>query len=279
MLAVVITALAIVNAIFLFVSLPFQRFAVNAKGKKVLTKAGVRALVGLFIFVLLPLIQYFLQEKEATKSENRITENLRTAYQKSVVAIQNNSKKNYDNTIKILSEKLGQYKLGLDSANQRIVDLINDSIPKEAPPTAPVLQIIPTGDEGFKLKGIDSLNYNYKVALTSSDASSCCFNVNSFIVIHNPTAGYLCLDSLPHQILDSERKLSKDGNTTVFFTIPKYYIFDLVFLRLRGTYRDGITKKIYYIDDVYFNNPKSNTFGIMQGETRQKIIKASNKVQ
>ena len=110
MTPIIITALALVNAIFLFISLPFSTTSTNSEGKKVLSKFGKRSLVGLCIFVLLPLVQYYLQDKEATQSENRIIGDLTSEYQRSVKDIQDNSNSNYDKTINTLSTNLGIYK-------------------------------------------------------------------------------------------------------------------------------------------------------------------------
>ncbi len=89
MLPIVIVVLAFINAVFLFISLPFDTTSINKNGKRTITKSGITAIVGLFIFVILPFIQYEFQEKESSKSENRIVSNLTSNYQNSVETIQN----------------------------------------------------------------------------------------------------------------------------------------------------------------------------------------------
>jgi hypothetical protein len=271
MIPIVITAIAIVNAVFLFLTLPFPTTITNEKGKKVLSKFGVRCLIGLFIFILLPLIQYFFQEKETAKSENRIVSDLTLSYQQSVKQIQNNSNKNYDKTISTLSTNLGYYKLALDSTKSAIVD----SFPPPTKPKIPILKILDISDgSAFKLSKKDSSDYKFEIPFYSSDATTCCYNIKGYIVGYQKDSGYRLIKSLARNMIARNETILQNTSMVFSTTIKSIKEDNFIYLIAIGTYKDPTTKKTYAIRDVSFYDFKEKTSGWIDGEEKEKIIAA-----
>ncbi len=273
MLPAIITAISLFNAVFLFISLPFDTTTINEKGKKVITKSGIRSIIGLFIFVSLPLIQYFFQENETTKSEKRIVLNLTSIYQNSVKEIQNNSKRNYDSTVAMLSTNLGIYKLALDSAKKRIVEMM-DSIPKANPSQIPILKILDISDGSvFKLKSKDSTGYKYAIPFYSADASSCCFNIKGYVVGHKSGSGYVLKKVLNNALLFNYDIILKNTSLVSDINFGHVEQFDTIYLAIIGKYKDYNTKITYSINDVYFNDQNTNTSGwVTGGEIKKSVM-------
>ncbi|MEO6838544.1 MAG: hypothetical protein ABI261_02460 [Ginsengibacter sp.] len=273
MTQIIITAVALITAIFLFVSLPSSTTLINSEGKKVLSKFGKWSLFGLSVFVLLPPIQYYFQDKEATRSENRIIRDLTSEYQRSVKDIQDHSNTNYDKTINTLATNLGIYKLALDSAKRLIVD----SFPPPTKPQIPVLKILDISNGStFTLKKQDSTGYIFSISFYSADATSCCFKIKCYVVAKKKDSNYLLIKTLGYSMLDYNEIIPKNTALVSTTTLKSIKDFGEIYLISIGNYKDATTKATYPINEISFYNPIGNSSGLI-GDNKKEILDAIRK--
>lgn len=175
-------------------------------------------------------------------------------------------------TNSIISENLGKYGYKFDSANNRIVKMIKDSSKtKIIVGDDPVVNIESDGNiKGIEIKSIRNKEYYLAISLKSNDAGSSSFEIKYSFVCED-TMGYLFYhyNSIP---IGYSSAIGKDQYMESFSSIYPVSRPHFIYIWARGKYKNIDKTKSYFLAQVYYYNTYGNTFGMMQGNTREKII-------
>ena len=252
------------------------------KGIKKITKRGYLLLLIGIAITFLPLTQYLIQinndnkKDKKVKSDQELSEKLMKNHYDSLNKI----------TVATIAENLGKYGYKLDSANNALKKVLSDSAKtKVILPENPVFQIISIRDENGLKSGINYLGlynnkYNYQTFLNCFSAGSCCYDLKFSLVVLDSLDGYTWINwgkQIRPKLINYQSRISTDTYITKWFSIGTSYRYNMLYLWLRGTYKNLDQSKEFSIDEVYYNNKNGNHFGLMQGITRQEIIDIVNK--
>ena len=234
-------------------------------GLRAVTKRGwVMILLNLGI-VLFSLFQYISSEKELEKKEK--DSNTRQTKRDST-------------TISTITEILGKYGFKLDSTNQTLEKILNDTstdniISDDSP--APVLKL--NNSSGISLVKHINGEYDFDLAVCSEDASSTGFDLLFYFIQE---------DSLKTlNFLGKKRLLYKDEMIAKGSSWHSSFImddrdglpFERIYVVLKGTYQNMSKTKTFDINNVYYYQKKSNSFAGVTYDTKEKIDKFMMKVK
>ena len=252
-------------------------------GKKTITKRGWVCIVFTMILVALPPVQNWLQERHNKEQEklqlaeqDKREARLKLSYDSTISVMKDKFDTSNQKSISIISETLGKYGYKLDSANKVLKKTIADSSNKNKASDDPVLQLASVDlVKGIDFTGKDNEGYHYRLSLFSLDAASSNYEVKASFVVQDSILGYAYMGyDLP---ISKESKLSKENSIGFYVIIPPHVHYAMLYVWLRGKYKNFDGSKLYTVDEVYYNNKIGNSFGTIKGDTRLKAIEAVKK--
>lgn len=274
----IIIGIALLVAISSFISSVGKVLDRRRKGINIITKRGWIIIAVNLGVIILSVTQYFFNEndlkqkdKEATKKQTIRDSILKSNYDSSLYVLKNKFDTSNLYTIATISQTLGKYGYLFDSAQKRLVKIISDSsktkIIVQADPIVSICSF-----EGIKLtKTENGLNY-FDILLCSEEAGSTGFNINIFIVLSDsiPSNNYFYFKG---NLKIRERvQIAKDAAYVQHFNFSDKILFSFLYVYVSGTYTNIDRSKSYKIDDIYYYNKVGHTSGMVEGETRNKII-------
>ncbi|HTQ66772.1 MAG TPA: hypothetical protein VMI12_18395 [Puia sp.] len=236
-------------------------------------KEKILFFISLALLGIIPPLQYFIQnledqEKELNhiKEEDERANKIKKGFDSSINIIT----KNYDNgnlrTTSTITDILGKYGYALDATNKRLIKLIKDSSKTKIIETeAPVLMI-----SNLSYLKHENNRYHYQYDLVSSDASSSNYELLVSTVLLD-SANTLIYGGVTSNLFQS-LSLSKGAHQRFFFNIDDIVRYNYLYIWIRGKYTNADGNKTYHINEVYFHNKSGNNMGMMQGDTRNKVI-------
>jgi hypothetical protein len=241
---------------------------------KIITKRGWGAIVLTLSVIMLLVWQNYLSEKTSDKKD----EALKKEKEKSDSTVTNRIKAGVDSNRKILfddlSQALAKQGLGFDSNQKRIEKLVKDSskirvFEKEDP----VLHLVTmAGKKGIEIIKEDNGAFTIEIQILSSDAGSGGFEITYSILKANSKDQIIYLGK--RSPLQYNKKLSANQASISPFIIPSdnYGKPEMIFVWARGKYKNIDLSKTFQLDEVYYYNVNGNTFGEMEGKTREAIL-------
>lgn len=168
-----------------------------------------------------------------------------------------------------IAKTLGEYGFRYDSSQQALAKFIQDSVKRTV--------VIDVANPVLKCTKIEYMRtvwdaILYGLLMKSSDASSSNFNINHYTG---------CLDSIGNykyvgcgSLINNTTSISKDNYFEPFIAIPlTFYPASFIYIYINGTYSNLEKTKSFSIDELYYYNVKSKTFGGVSGPTRLLILK------
>lgn len=238
----------------------------HGTGIRKLRFGGLLLIAAVILLVILPVIQYKNQQDDELKK----SKDLKNSYDSSLREI----KKKFDttnlNTVSVIADNLGKYGYKFDSANNRLIKVIRDSSKtKIVIGNDPVVKIYKLYIEPLSDSSKGFFHIKLSQSIESADAGSCCFDLklsyvgetdkNDMVYLTNSTA------------LNQKDKLSKDESKTSYMYIGYELNLKMIYVWVRGKYKTIDQSKSFDIDNVYYINVKTNTFGSIMGLTREKV--------
>jgi hypothetical protein len=241
---------------------------------KIITKRGWIVIL-LTISVIMLLVW---QNYQSEKNNNKKDEALKKEKEKSDSIVTNRIKAGVDSNRQVLfddlSKALAKQGFEFDFKQKRIERLVKKSskitvFEKEDP----VLHIVTMGDKkGIEIIKEDNGTFSIEIQILSSDAGSAAFEITYSILKTNSIEEIIYLGKrLPIQY---GKKLSANQASISPFVIPNdnYGRPNMIFIWARGKYKKIDLSKVFQLDEVYYYNMKNNTFGEMEGKTREAIL-------
>jgi hypothetical protein len=246
-------------------------------GRRKLNRLGRYLITCAFLMVLFPLIAGVIQSKidEAKETSRKIeTEKhdsiLREEYRKSVQQIRRDFGDSNNRTLTVIGQTLAKYKLGLDTAEQKINTLVKDSMNVKT--EQPVLAVVsPDGIPIKFLKFENGLNY-YSINFVSQDGASCCFDLNISAVVRDSGDAFATYKTKIPVRLTKTDVLAKNAFQPWNFTIDNSDPYDVMYLWIRGTYYDRTKTHKYTLEEIDFNRKSSNTCGKLGQDSKRDLM-------
>jgi hypothetical protein len=197
----------------------------------------------------------------------------RTEYAASVKHIRRDFGDSNNRTLTVIGQTLAKYKLQLDTAEKLIRDSAKIVVPEQ-----PVLDVVtmPDGAGIMFLKSENGLNH-YRITFESEDGASCCYELKMSAVILLPTSdphpdlGQGIYQGPVRMALTQTDNMAKGLHQRWTFTINDHPAYDMLYIWVRGTYKDRLGNHTYNIDKVYYNRKSANTFGQMGAEFQKSV--------
>ena len=248
-------------------------------GKSKITRQGYFLLFAVIALIFLPIYLYNQQKNDEVKKDLQIKMEqdkrdslLRRSYDSSLLVMKDKFDTTNFKTTAIIAENLGKYGYRFDSANGSLSRLIKDSSKtKIFVGDDPVLSIGEfDGSNPIAIKKILNKKITLAISLKSTDAGSSDFDLKYSFLLED-SSGYLLYagDSYP---INKNSIMAKNSIQVSFTEINTFLKPHFIYLWVRGKYKNIDKTKSFIIDEVYYHNNYGNTFGIMKGETRKKVI-------
>ena len=241
------------------------------------TRAGYAFVILSAALVILPTILYVAQSR-SDKAERDLRDSiLRRSYDSSVTQIRKDFGDSNYRTLTVIGQTLAKYGYRLDTTEKRLTQMIHDSANmKTVLPDEPVLQMMTDQiGPGFTFLKLENTINHYRISFSSADGASCCFAIKMSTVVEDTVSkAYVYKGPVRFPLTDNDA-LNKNASQPFTFMIDDNNPYDYLFLWVRGTYKDRNGKNTYTIDRVYYNRKLPNSFGSMQGDTRNRVITAT----
>ncbi len=237
-------------------------------------KGNVRWLILINIGIItLSILQYVVnkseEERKEVENENALIKRdsiLKARYDSSLVVVNSKSEYNNRNTIEILTNKLIDYKLKLDTLGGRITLISDDTVRYEKP-------IFQMGSNGITVEDNGYGKYLIKLSMVSKNASSKNHHVNIHPFAKNKANELLKI--IEPFVEDTDMIIAKDEGRVQNFNLSKKVQFDTLFFYVEGRY-DDMFNTTFKISDIYFYSSNDKGHGyILSGQTKNEIVRKS----
>ena len=275
----IIIGIALLVAVSSFLSSVGKLLDRRRKGIKIVTKRGWLIILLNLGIIILSVFQYFFNERdlkrkdaEATKKQTIRDSVLKSNYDSSLYVLKNKFDTSNLKTVTTISQTLGKYGYLFDSAQKRLVKIISDSSKtKIIEQPDPILSIC--SFQGIKLtKTENGLNY-FDLLFCSEGAGSTGFNINIAILLSDSITSNNYFYFKDNLKLQDHLQIAKDAAFVEHFNFSDKISFIFLYVYVSGTYTNIDRSKRFKIDDIYYFNKNGRTVGLVEGETRNKIIK------
>lgn len=228
---------------------------VTAWGYVVILSAGASIVAAILLFMI--------SEKEQNEATKKLVEEITNS--KVVLADK------LDSSNKVTNQILAENYLRLDSTNDRLVKIIKDSAKTTVLNSPdPVLRV-----DNLTVDSIDTNSYRISITVSCRDANCRLDSFNELLLVQYTNTG-----SIFKAGEVNTRKLLKAfaKNETVTYYIITSPKWEPVFIYYYwwGKYYNYDRTKTYPISEVTYYNLRGKSFGLIHGETRNKIIDIAN---
>ena len=271
-IALVIFLIAVFSGYVSFLSAKPTLVDNSKRGFKRFTNDGKKFIASTFLLIILPLILYIIQmQNDATKESQ--TKKEQEAYAQRI--------------IEKISSTAAIYHLQWDSVSlllNKLRDSLKGNTIVQNSPENPVLEItnseeshngINYSQPGISIYEHKNNYYSFLVNIMSRDASSSSFNTKTSIFVSDSfnAVKYVGKENL----IRDKIRLAKGETLNPYFAVPDSLNFEVVYLWIRGTYKDGEMKKSYNIDEAYYYNVRAKRFGTVVGDWKKTLIKSASR--
>jgi hypothetical protein len=262
----------------LLVFLPSLSTFYNTKsfGKIKFTPVGIATIILGILLIIFSVLQYKQIKKDETEKEEQAKSEqdnrdikLQKRYDSSLLVMQSKFEEANNKSDSIVSENLGKYGYKFDSIQNRLVNLNRITTINNG--DDPVLDIASDDEaKGIEIKSIKDKEYYLQISLISNDAGSSSLEIK-YSFVCDDTTGYLYYhnQSVP---VNYSHAIGKNKYVVSFSSIYPIFRPHFIYVWARGKYKNIDKTKSYFFDQVYYYNVYGNTFGIMKGNTRLRII-------
>ena len=210
-------------------------------------------------------LQNIFNDKKSDEQEKQLRESLNRSYKSSLDTMRNNFTNSSREVIGTVVSALAQYKLKLDTTDNRI-SVVQKAFSKV---DVPVLKLL--DDDGISIKYINKNTSNIKVIFWSYDEGSTDYQISTYAILFDSTSGFKFIGS--PALLQPNIRMPK--NTGSYSEVPVSLppSFSLLYLYVTGTYRNIGTTSRYPIDDVYGYDAINKKFlGVAANQNRSQVL-------
>lgn len=170
-------------------------------------------------------------------------------------------------------EALAKYGLKYDSSQKIIEKLVRDSL------THSVTNIISSEDpilevcvpNGIKFIREEAKYFYYSLEICSNLASSSDINLNYTVLSSSELPPKQLYYISTDNVFESNGTLSSSYSVTIHFVSPKITSQNMIYLILKGTYKNYDKTKKYTIRRIYWHNRNNNTYGLLKGASADVV--------
>jgi hypothetical protein len=248
----------------------------SAKGWNLITKKGYRIILLNLIVIGLTVLQYYINkstvksnELVANKKQTDRDSTLKAQYDASLIAMKNRYDSANLNTIGTITDILGKYGFKLDSTNNELLRVVEESSKtKVIIQDQPVLQL--NGKDGIHFLKSTKYSEIYELDICSVDAASTNFSIFYYIAIEDTSYE---VKFIGYRDIDRTLRLSENQCFQMTFEIPKTLDYKYIYIWIKGNYSNLNGKEFFPVDDLYYYNKADGRVGKRIGKRRDRIIK------